>query len=395
MIDFIKELDAILKTDPLGLLDIKPKASAISSNDRLASSFEEINTYIQENGHEPTESREIHERQLFARLKELRKCPEKIAALKPYDVHNLLGEPKEIKTIDDVLDDDVLGLLDDDPEDIFTLKNVTARKDKADFVARRKPCKDFDKYENNFIEIQKDLSTGARKLQVYKEQDLRDGGYYVLDGILVYLEKTDLGERTFHDKEQDKRTRMDGRTRCIFENGTESNMFLRSLGKQLYKNGKSVTESNAESLDKFNQNLLGINDDDQATGHIYVLTSLTQNPDIQNIDNLYKIGYCTTPIEKRIAGAENDPTYLMAPVKLVASYQCYNMNPQKFESLLHTFFHKSCLDIEVADSHGNMCNPKEWFIAPIKVINEVIQLVITREIVNYRYDAIHEEIVER
>ena len=274
MINFSKELEDILNNDPLGLLNVKPKVSAISSNDRLSSSFEEINTYFQENGQEPTESRDIHERQLFARLKELRKDPEKITTLKPYDVHDLLGEPKEIKTIDDVFEDDVLGLLEDDPEDIFTLKNVTARKDKADFVARRKPCKDFDKYENLFREIQKDLSTGVRKLQGYKEQDLRNGGYYVLDGILVFLENTDLGKRTFHDKEQTKRTRMDGRTRCIFENGTESNMFLRSLGKQLYKNGKSVTESNAESLDKFNKNMQGINDEDEATGYIYVLTSL-------------------------------------------------------------------------------------------------------------------------
>jgi len=34
-------------------------------------------------------------------------------------------------------------------------------------------------------------------------------------------------------------------------------------------------------------------------------------------------------------------------------------------------------------------------IAPIDVIDRVVQLLITKEIVNYRYDAIHEEVVER
>jgi hypothetical protein len=34
----------------------------------------------------------------------------------------------------------------------------------ADFVARRKPCKDFSKYEQQFKDVQKDLKNGKRKL---------------------------------------------------------------------------------------------------------------------------------------------------------------------------------------------------------------------------------------
>ena len=41
--DFKKELENILKNDPLGLLVVKPTSSPITSNERLASSFEEIN----------------------------------------------------------------------------------------------------------------------------------------------------------------------------------------------------------------------------------------------------------------------------------------------------------------------------------------------------------------
>jgi len=103
--------------------------------------------------------------------------------------------------------------------------------------------------------------------------------------------------------------------------------------------------------------ILGIQDDDQLTGYIYILQSLSNNPDISAISNLYKIGYATTSVEKRIANAANEPTYLMAPVHHVSSYKCINMNAQKFESLLHTFFGKACLDIEVAGVDGKMCRP--------------------------------------
>ncbi len=141
--------------------------------------------------------------------------------------------------------------------------------------------------------------------------------------------------------------------------------------------------------------MLGIETDDQATGYIYLLQSLSTNPDIQSIDNLYKIGYSTTAIEKRITNAENEATYLMAPVKLIAGYQCFNMNAQKFENLLHTFFGKACLDIEVADAKGVLCKPREWFIAPLKAIELAIQLMINNGIVEYQYDPVSEQVIER
>ena len=71
------------------------------------------------------------------------------------------------------------------------------------------------------------------------------------------------------------------------------------------------------------------------------------------------------------------------------------MNAQKFENLLHTFFGKACLNIEVADSNGKMCKPREWFIAPLKDIEMAINLLINGEIVHYRYDLASEQIIER
>ncbi len=59
MIDFDKELQDILKNDPLGLLDVKPKASSVISNDaRLVASFEEINDFLKMHGREPVKGQE-------------------------------------------------------------------------------------------------------------------------------------------------------------------------------------------------------------------------------------------------------------------------------------------------------------------------------------------------
>ncbi|MBN8152378.1 GIY-YIG nuclease family protein, partial [Vibrio vulnificus] len=80
--------------------------------------------------------------------------------------------------------------------------------------------------------------------------------------------------------------------------------------------------------------------------------SLSCEPEISSVRNLYKIGYSTTPVKQRIANAENEPTYLMAPVQLVSEFECYNMKANKFEGLLHTFFGHSCLDVKVADHKG-------------------------------------------
>ena len=93
MIDFIKELETILETDPLGLLKVKPKeSSAISADERLIASFEEINAFMRKHNREPAESRDISERKLYSRLKGLRESPEKAVTLAEFDTFNLLGD---------------------------------------------------------------------------------------------------------------------------------------------------------------------------------------------------------------------------------------------------------------------------------------------------------------
>jgi len=125
-----------------------------------------------------------------------------------------------------------------------------------------------------------------------------------------------------------------------------------------------------------------------------VLQSKSSDERIRNIENLYKIGFSKIPVAERIKNAEQEPTYLLAPVKIIAIYQCYNLNPQKLELLLHSFFCKVCLNLDIYDKNRNRHIPREWFVVPLNVVEKTIVLIINGEIVNYKYNEVLEEIVK-
>ena len=395
MRNYEKKIQEIINNDPHGLLEIKLASKSITSDQRLEESFLEIVNFYKAYRKEPQEVNEINERKLAIRLKELKKNPEKIKLLKNLDTENLLGSAVEYKSVDDILDNDFLGILNiDDYKELFDLENIKFDKNKTDFIARRKPCSDFHKFENNFKKIHEDLKNKKRKLLIFKEQDLQEGRYFLLDGLLTFLEKVDLQERTFNDKSQGQRTRKDNRIRCIFENGLESNMYYRSLQKLLYENGKYISETNEEALNLFKKNLGNINNEDKISGRVYILKSLSKKPEISSIKNLYKIGFSKNTVENRIRNAKNDPTFLMDDVEVVDEINIYNVSALKFENLVQIFFAKRCLDIFIIDSHGNEVKPKEWFSVPLRVIKRAIQLIESGEIVNYIYDANLEDVVK-
>lgn len=394
-----KILDEIFGDDPLGLLNVKPKSSNVKTADeRLLSSFKEINDFVEKNKREPEPNpSNISEYQLYSRLKSIREDENKSMVLEPEDKYNILPkEKKEINSVDDIFEDDSLGILGDDNEGLYDFKHTPKPDERAsaDFVAKRKPCKNFDEYEPLFKSVQADLSTGKRKLITFKQDNLRPGDFYVHNGVLLYLEHVDFEEEVQEFK-SGKRIRKDGRTRCIFENGTESNMLYRSLYKALLANGRAVSKNFDKVNENFIENFSDITDTDKEAGYIYVLKSKSKDERITSIKNLYKIGYSKSDITTRIRNAEKEPTFLMAPVEYVSGWKCYNMNPQKFEQLLHNFFGQSCLNIDVFDEDGKRYTPREWFIAPLEVIEQAIALIITEEIVGYRYDAESNAIISK
>lgn len=386
-----KILEDIFSNDPFGILNLKPKISNVkTAEERLSSSFEEINDFIAINKREPEPNpSNTSEYQLYSRLKYLREDQTKMLALEPQDKYGLLKvEKKDINSIDDIFNDDLLGIFDDgEAQSLFEFKHTPREiaRVEADFVARRKPCKNFKDYEELFKSVQADLSSGKRKLVDFKQGNIREGAYYIHRGILFLLEKIDIS-KTEHYREDGTRVRTDGRTRCIFENGTESNMLMRSVEKILYANGKVVTENADSVTEEFYERFTDITDEDKEAGYIYVLSSKSTDPKITDIKNLFKIGYSTTPVESRIKNAEKEPTYLMAPVHIEAVYKTYNMNTQKFEQLLHNFFAVSCLNIDIWDEKLNRKMPQEWFVVPLNIIDQAINMIITGDIVNYRFD---------
>ncbi|RHA62814.1 GIY-YIG nuclease family protein [Bacteroides intestinalis] len=387
-------IDDIFADDEFGLLNSSPKVIRQKSvDDRLVDSFEEINQFIDKAGREPSTS-SMSEYSLFARLKTFRQDDSMKRTLKEFDRHNLLGNVEiDELSIDDILNDEEdYGLLDTDKElSIFRLKNVPKDTDRAetDFVAQRKPMNksDFLKYEVMFHQVHKELKEGKRQIKPFYniEKNLQIGGFYIADGIMLYLESADLKQAKYELK-SGERFRVDGRTVTIFENGTYSNMLYRSLGKQIQKNGKLITDIIENVERNFFKTSNQLNEEDSQTGWIYVVKSKSTNPAIANIKDLYKIGFSSTPVDKRISNAKNEATYLFADVHKVASYACYNINANKLEELLDRFFASACLNVDVFDSKGMRITPREWFVVPFSVIEEVIELILNESIVHYKYD---------
>ncbi len=374
--DFEHELSNILLNDPLGLLVIKPKAIPHGPDERLIKSFEEINEFIDKNDCEPRECNDIHERLLFSRLGHLRNDYNKAVILQKYDRYNLLGTVKEIQSVEDVLDSDPLGLLNASDEGIFEhkfTKSITSREG-ADFVAARKKCKDFDKFDLLFKQIHADLASKKRKFLPYSEKQLEPGNFFVQNGMLLYLDSV-------KNLVKDKFDKYDGRTKVIFENGTESSMKFRSLGKILLQDGQAVSAP----IDS-NEQETKIDNNDLETGFIYILKSCSSDAEIIKMKDLYKIGYSSQPVSERIKNAASDPTYLMADVERIAEFKTYNLNPQKLELLIHTFFSAARLSMDVFGENNKRYSPREWFVVPLGAIRMAIELIESGEIINYVYN---------
>lgn len=395
-------IDDILNDDTFGILDAKAKATQVKTDeDRLIDEFEEINVFLDSNHREPSQG-SMSEYSLMARLKKVRNDDNIKKILKPFDRHNLLGCVEiNTPTLDNVLNDNS-GILDtSDDLSIFKYRHIPKEEDRAktDFMAKRKPLGDreFAPYEKMFHKVHQEIKDGKRKIIEFKNVDneLEAGRFYFIDGVMIYLESTEVSRKNSNLRSS-MINRKDGRTRTIFENGTVSNMYYRSVSKAIYNGGaKMVSElDRAEQLDAFDTTEK-INDEDKCSGWIYILKSKSQRPEIKDIKNLYKIGFSSTPVKERIKNAKNEAAYLYDDVAIVETYQIYNLNAKKFEQLTHRVFASACLDIEFDTKDNLRANPREWFVVPKNVIEEAIQLIVSGEIVNYRFDAKLQRLIQK
>ena len=381
-------IDAILDSDVDGLLDAPEKPVKVTATDRLERAFLEVVEFRRTHGRIPdSTTREIAELKLGARLDGILANEEKIAALKHLDEFGLLEVPEAPASIDDLLGGDDLDLLGDD-SGLLDVSDLPVRKapDDADSVAKRKKCLDFDRFEHLFKTKHAELADRTTQLASFKGlRTVTEGRFFVLNGVMLFVaEVGETREMIVGGKAEQKQ-----RLRVIFENGTESSMYRQSLSIRLFEQeGQSIVQTGLSDDEE-------ILEGDAASGHIYVLRSLSTDPQIAELTNLHKIGFTRGSVEARIKNAETSPTYLMAPVEVVADYRTYNLRASALENLLHRVFADVRLDLTQADRKGRSYDPSEWYVAPLSVIDQAIDRIISGDIVSYFYDREAQRLVSR
>ena len=285
------------------------------------------------------------------------------------------------KELEAIFDDPLLKVSDEEaklfdmPQD---MRKVMAKK-RADYVAQHKLCENFDDYRPLFAKVHQELKQGKRSLvRINKTATLAAGRFYYVGGQMLLLEQ--IGEL-----KRSSNFLPDARTRCIYENGTESDILLQTLRKNVVGDGYAISELQEESDSQFFRNV-DIAADDHVTGYVYVLSSLSDDPAVRAEKDLYKIGFTTNSVEQRIANCENEPTYLMAPVRIVATYKVVNMNSQKFEDLVHQLLKPVQFQVTVHDSQGVAHQPQEWFVVPLPVVDVIIRKIMDGTIVGLTYN---------
>ncbi|WP_299147241.1 GIY-YIG nuclease family protein [uncultured Tateyamaria sp.] len=383
--EFTQEDDALLAE--LGVeVETTNAVTRTPREERIIAGFEEIQRFSKEHGSAPQhgEERDIFERLYAVRLDRIRELQECHELVQPLDGSGLLtGAAKAPLASAEELDDDALlaelGIEVESPP-ITELKHVrsTAEKKAAEEVANRDKCEDFDTFQPLFEQVQKELDSGLRNTRPFEmKAEIEKGRFFIVGGQKAYV--ADKGETTINDQ-----GRTDARLRVIFDNGTESNMLMRSLQRSLNKDeaGRRITEPTAGPL--FSDQTI---DGDEASGRIYVLRSKANHPlVVENRELVHKIGVTNMSVEKRIAGAHLQPTFLMANVEIVATYELYNINRTKLENLIHRIFEPARLEIEIPDRFGRPVMPREWFLVPLFVVKEAVERIKDGTISGYRYD---------
>jgi hypothetical protein len=368
-------------------VDAEPTGPASRSNqeERIIAGFEDIQRFVDQYGRHPQlgEGRDIFERLYATRLERLRSLDNCRAILAPLDRLGLLTSPSKPSQVSPTVSDEellsALGVADADGG-LTELRHVrsSAEKRAAEEIAQREKCLDFGKFKPLFEQVQKELDSGLRATRPFGiKAEIQPGRFFILGGQKALV--ADMGE-VFKQDYGDN----DARLRVIFDNGTESSMLMRSLQRALTKDTASrrITDPSAGPLFASNAE-----DGDEESGTIYVLRSLSDHPRVvEHRDLLHKVGVTSGSVERRISNARLDPTFLMADVEIVTTYKLLNINRVKLENLLHRVFERARLDVEITDRFGNPVTPREWFLVPLFVIDDVVDKIRDGSITDYRYD---------
>lgn len=367
------------------------KGGRSAREERIIAGFEDIQKFVDEHKRRPLhgEGRDIFERIYAVRLDRLRQLSDCRTVLAPLDRQGLLGDAPEVeKELDDeALFAELEGI--DELSEIEHLIHVPRPEDikRPDEVATRKPCADFKQFKPLFEQLKKDLNARLRETREFElKSEIEPGRYFIVNGQVAYV--AEKGEVFTNDQ-----GRRDARLRVIFDNGTESNMLMRSLQRQLHADpaGRRITDPDVGPL--FGS---AADDSDLDSGTIYVLRSNSKDPRIaEHREVIHKIGVTGNDVAARVVQARVDPTFLLAGVEIIATYELFNVNRVKLENLIHRIFEPARLDLEMMDRFGRPFRPREWFLVPLYAIEDAVRKIQDGSITKYVYDPKSAEFVER
>ena len=381
----------------------KPKKESARSprDERVIAGFEEIQRFVEEHGHPPRhgEDLDIFERLYAVRLDQIKRQADCRELCVEIDHQGLLAgaEGGGDYPLADLDDEDLLAELEgigNETAELETLTHVRTRAEinAAEEVGKRKPCEDFERYKPLFVATMNDLESGNRKTIPFRKNagftktDIKQEQFIILEGQTCFI--AEVGEPLTAPNGE-----YDARLRVIYDNGTEGDLLLRTLIRAMYRDETCRLMSDPEKGPLFADYAV---EGDQASGIIYVLRSKSNHPMVaENRELVHKIGVTDKSVQKRIAGAKQQTTFLMAEVEVVATYELYNINRTKLENLLHRIFHSAQLDIEVKDRFGRPIVPREWFLVPLFVIEEAVDKIKDGTITDYVYDAGQAQLIKR
>jgi T5orf172 domain len=366
-----------------------PKPKQITDEareERISAGFEEIERFVEKQGRLPQHGDDLNifERLHAVRLDRLRESEECRAVLAHLDSRRLLDVSSTIElATENLTDEELLATLGIDltpNNDITQLTHVRSRSEikAAEEISQRTPCEGFGEFKPVFDKVQSQLESGERQTLKYQDNaEIKQGDLFILDGQKVMVAAMDKAFVSDYG-------RQDRRLRVVYDNATESDLLLRSLQRALNKDKASRRITNPDFGPLFSGTEA---DDDLPTGYIYVLRSKSDHPMIaEHRSVIHKIGVTGGDVKSRIANAKKDPTYLLADVEIVAKFKLVNINQKGLEALLLKFFGSARLDLELKDRFGTPVKPREWFLVPLEVIEEVIEKIKEGTIDQFRYD---------
>lgn len=374
--------------DALGVsVEPEKKRQLTAREERIIAGFEEIQRFVQEQGRLPSSryGADIFERLYATRLQAIRQSEECRALVQQLDFQALLDaapdSPPEIPEGDDEALLTQLGVSwTSGDSDVTQLKHVRSVSEKrvAEEIGNRDVCEDFSSFSPLFERIQNELDQGIRKtIRFEQKAEIQKGSFFIAGGQKAYV--AEKGDSFLNEYGH-----TDARLRVIYENGTENNLLMRSFQRALRqdKTGRRITVPTNGPLfgDEPPEEIL-------ASGTIYVLRTKSDEPLlVPHREVLHKIGVTGGKVERRLTNAKSDPTFLLADVEIVARYKVYNINHVKLENLIHKILEPARCPLVLQDRFGKPFRPREWFIVPLSVIDEIVERIRDGSITDYRFD---------